>query len=142
MTLYVVFRLAFGAVFVWASWDKLLYPQAFADVISNYKILPGFLINPVAVILPWTEMVCGVSLVVGFVRGGSLLTLNGLLLIFLMALALSLYRGLDISCGCFSLGQDGEKIALETLARDAVLLIFGIWLGFLEFKRSSSRKTA
>jgi len=132
---YTIIRVLFGLLFIWASWDKILDPAAFARVIYNYRVLPDLLIHPATIILPWLEMGCGVLLVVGRMTGGSLIILNSLLLIFGAVLGLSLYRGLDIECGCFSLGSKGEKVAWQTLTRDAVLLGLGLSLMVSEYKR-------
>lgn len=136
---YTIIRVLFGLLFIWASWDKILDPAAFARVIYNYRVLPDLLIHPSAIILPWLEMGCGVLLVVGRMTGGSLVILNSLLLIFGAVLGLGLYRGLDIECGCFSLGSKGEKVAWQTLTRDAVLLGLGLSLMLSEYKRRPAR---
>ena len=130
-SLHPIFRVLFGLLFAWASWDKLMNPYAFAEVIYNYQILPSWMINPVAVILPWIEMGCGIFLVFGVLGEGSLLILNGLMVVFTLLLGISIYRGLDINCGCFSLAGEGEKVAWVTLARDFGLLLFGglVFLG-------------
>jgi hypothetical protein len=133
--IYTILRVLFGLLFIWASWDKILNPGAFAEVLFNYRVLPNLLIHPAAIILPWLEMGCGILLVVGRMTGGSLIILNGLLLIFGAALGLSLYRGLDINCGCFSLGAKGERVAWQTLARDFVLLGFGLSLMASAYKK-------
>ena len=132
---YTTLRMLFGLLFIWASWDKVLNPAAFAEVIYNYRLLPDLLIHPAAIILPWLEMGCGILLVVGQMTGGSLIILNGLLLIFGATLGLSLYRGLDINCGCFSLGSKGERVAWQTLVRDFVFLGFGLSLMLSAYRR-------
>lgn len=48
----LVVRLFLGAVFVYASLDKILHPQAFAEMVYNYQLLPDVLINLTAIILP------------------------------------------------------------------------------------------
>jgi uncharacterized membrane protein YphA (DoxX/SURF4 family) len=136
---YTILRVGFGLLFIWASWGKIQNPAAFAEVIYNYRVLPDPLIHPAALILPWLEMGCGILLVVGKVIGGSLIILNGLLLIFGAALGLSLYRGLDIDCGCFSLGSKGERVAWQALLRDLVLLGLGLSLMISEYKRRLRR---
>jgi uncharacterized membrane protein YphA (DoxX/SURF4 family) len=136
---YTILRVGFGLLFIWASWDKIHNPAAFAEVIYNYKVLPDPLIHPVAIIMPWLEMGCGILLVVGQMIGGSLIIANGLLLIFGAALGLSLYRGLDIDCGCFSLGSKGERVAWQALVRDLVLLGLGLSLMVSEYKRRLRR---
>jgi len=124
-----------GLVFIWASWDKLLDPEAFAQVVDNYKVLPPFMVNLVAVILPWTEMICGLLLIVGFLTRGSALIIDALLLIFIIALGYNLYRGLDISCGCFTSAPEAGNPTLHTLIRDIALLIPGLWLLLYQPKR-------
>jgi hypothetical protein len=136
---YTILRVGFGLLFIWASWDKIQNPAAFAEVIYNYRVLPDLLIHPAAIILPWLEMGCGILLVIGQMIGGSLIILNGLLLIFGAVLGLSLYRGLDIDCGCFSLGARGERVAWQTLLRDLVLFGLGLSLMVSEYKRKSVR---
>ena len=39
VALYTVCRILLGAVFVYASWDKILDPTTFADIIANYQIV-------------------------------------------------------------------------------------------------------
>ena len=52
-----------GAVFVYAGAVKLRDPLAFADSIATFKILPAFLVNPLALILPPLEVLTGVMLI-------------------------------------------------------------------------------
>ncbi len=42
----------------------------FAAIVANYQLLPDALVNPVARVLPWVEVVCGAALVAGFGPGG------------------------------------------------------------------------
>jgi Methylamine utilisation protein MauE. len=133
--LYLLLRILLGVIFIYAGCIKLFDSGAFAQAVYNYKILPLFMVNPVAVILPWIEVICGVFLIAGFLTRGSALIIDCLLLIFVFALSFNLYRGLDISCGCFNLSSVGEKIILFTLARDISLLIPGIWILIYKHRR-------
>ena len=38
--IFILMRLALGAVFLYASYDKILHPAAFAKAVYNYQILP------------------------------------------------------------------------------------------------------
>jgi uncharacterized membrane protein YphA (DoxX/SURF4 family) len=125
-----ILRIALGAVFVWASLDKLLDPQGFAGIIHNYKILPPQMVNLVAVVLPWVELVCGILLVTGLLYRGGVLIINCLLIAFMTILAYNLYRGLDIQCGCFTLSPNADRIAATDLMIDGILLIMGVWILF------------
>jgi uncharacterized membrane protein YphA (DoxX/SURF4 family) len=97
-----LFRLFLGGIFVYAGIVKIVDPHGFALALYNYKLLPGWMVNPVAIILPWVEVITGGSLLLGFwVQGGGLIVF-GLLWMFACALGINLARGLDIACGCFS----------------------------------------
>ena len=102
IALYHVLRLFLGVVFVYASYDKILNPQAFAKAVYNYQILPDAAVNLVALTLPWLELVIGVCLVGGIWLPGATVVSSGLLIMFISALIFNQLRGLDIHCGCFS----------------------------------------
>jgi uncharacterized membrane protein YphA (DoxX/SURF4 family) len=126
---YHAFRIGLGLLFVWASWEKIADPAAFARVVGNYRILPAAWVNPTAVILPWVEAVCGVSLVTGVLVRGSLLLFNGLMAVFTAALVVNAFRGIDVDCGCFSTAvKAGKGNYLENIFRDLVLLGIGLWI--------------
>jgi uncharacterized membrane protein YphA (DoxX/SURF4 family) len=95
-------RLLLGAVFLYASYDKILNPEAFAQAVYNYQILPDAVVNLTALALPWLELLLGLCLVTGVWLPGATVTSAGLLLIFIAALVFNQVRGLDIHCGCFS----------------------------------------
>jgi hypothetical protein len=61
---------------VYASYDKILHPLAFAEIVYNYQILPDVLVNLVALFLPWIELLVGLSLIVGMWLPGALLISN------------------------------------------------------------------
>ena len=131
-TIYLLLRVFTGIVFVLASWDKLLDPVAFARVIHNYQIIPSFTVNLVAIILPWMELTCGLLLILGLLTKGSIFIIDSLLFVFILALGFNLYRGLDISCGCFTLSPKADNAILYTLVRDVALLIPGLWILFYQ----------
>jgi len=86
-------RLILGAIFIYASIDKVLHPEAFAKAVFNYQILPHAFINATAIVLPWLELILGVFLIVGLFREGSVGLVTLLLLVFLGAMAFNLARG-------------------------------------------------
>ncbi|MCP3954105.1 MAG: DoxX family membrane protein [Desulfobacterales bacterium] len=121
-------RTGLGIVFLWASWDKIWHPDAFASIIGNYQILPIAAVNSAAIVLPWVEFICGVFLVSGRLVPGAALTVDLLLLIFILVAGFNLYRGLDVNCGCFSVSPDAGGEATLNLIRNSLLLAAGIWL--------------
>ena len=124
-------RLALGCVFIYASIDKIRQPDMFAQVIYNYKLLPDSMVNLFSLVLPWAEVVIGVFLILGVYEWVSLTLFNALLIVFMGALAISLIRGLDISCGCFSTDPNAEKVSWFTLFRDSLVLIPSLSAYFL-----------
>ncbi len=115
-------RIVLGAVFIYASIDKIQNPQAFAEAIYNYRMMPHETINLMAIVMPWLELISGIFIVVGFLTRGSVLMIGFLLIVFIIAISSALARGLDISCGCFTLEGEADPVAVETLVRDLFLL--------------------
>jgi cobalt-zinc-cadmium efflux system protein len=121
-------RLILGAVFIIASVDKIYHPAAFAQAIYNYQIIPGALINIMAIILPWLEVLLGLFLIIGLWLPGTVTLTNVLLLTFFGALVFNMARGLDVHCGCFSTSAKGDPAAAWYLVRDAFFLLMGGYL--------------
>lgn len=121
-------RLYLGGLFVYAAWHKLLHPNTFALDVATYDLLPLALINLTALILPWVEVVAGVLLVAGFRTRAAALLVAGMMAIFIAALASALWRGLDMSCGCFAAQDSSDPISGLTLVRDAGWLALALYV--------------
>jgi uncharacterized membrane protein YphA (DoxX/SURF4 family) len=124
--LWKLLRVFLGVVFVYASAEKIINPEQFAYAISNYKLLPAELVSFIALVLPWLEATIGIFLIVGIFEWVSLSLYNILMVIFLAAIAISLARGLNISCGCFTSDPNAEKMTWLTLLRDSSILVLGL----------------
>ena len=135
---FALLRVAFGLVFIVASVSKLSHPAEFAQIIVNYQLLPDMLVNPLALYLPWLELVCGTALVTNtFVRGASAV-LNFLLLVFLGTLWFNVSRGLDISCGCFTVNPQAQGGMIDSAVRDTAIFALGLVVmvrAFLDARR-------
>jgi Methylamine utilisation protein MauE len=121
-------RVVLGAIFMYASFDKLANPQAFADIIGNYHVLPVQFVNPLAIFLPWLELLTGLFLIVGKWVEGSLLIYSALFVVFILALGQALIRGLDISCGCFSVNPSSTSDVWLRIIEDIAILAVSIGL--------------
>jgi len=130
-------RVALGAVFIVASFDKIQNPEAFATTIANYRLLPYTVINGIAIVLPWLEVVTGTLLVLGvWIRANTMIAW-GLLLVFSVAIFQALVRGLDISCGCFTTNPAAERMTLWTLVWDLIWISWGILIWVFDHGRYS-----
>lgn len=139
--LFIALRVVLGGILLAACYDKILHPAAFAKIIYNYQILPGILVNPVAIALPWIELLLGLCLIFGFWLPGAALLTNGLFMVFLAALILNLIRGINIHCGCFSTSATGEASTTLTILRDVGFTTMSVLLLFFVFKRPAGRNT-
>jgi putative oxidoreductase len=131
---YLVFglRLVIGGVFIYASVYKIAGPSEFAKSIYNYRMLPEATINLMAIIMPWLELLCGILIIIGPLMRGSALLIGLMLAVFIIAIGTALARGLDISCGCFKVGEAGGRlVGLKTLIEDILMLVaVGLILAF------------
>ncbi len=137
MKLSYILRLFLGALFIYASIDKIRFPEKFLKILYNYHLLPDLLLNPTAIILPWLECVVGVSLVTGILLEGGIIWANLLLLIFFLALMIDYLRGMNINCGCFNLDQNpsAQYHMLWYLLRDLLLMSIATYVGWDLFKK-------
>jgi putative oxidoreductase len=136
----LVFRIVLGAVFIYAGIVKINDPHAFKYAIGNYEFFPPALEAPIAIWLPWVELIAGVCLIVGWWAGGSALIVAVLSVAFGLLTGMAILRGLDISCGCFSLGGEQEAVQWTHIAENG--LLFTMALQVLVTHRLSGHKTA
>lgn len=145
----LIFRVVLGVIFIYASLDKIAHPEQFARIIYNYKILPSFLINIFAITLPWVELIAGLFLILGIFTEGASLLICFLLMVFVVAISINLFRGIDLNCGCFSTDPAGKKEGANLLIKDFLFLFLGIMVFFfhknfaslsLLFQRKSKHK--
>jgi hypothetical protein len=121
-------RLAVAGLFLAACIAKIRDPEAFALAVHRYRILPGSLVNAMALILPWIEFVSAVAVLSPWRAAGALL-IAGMLGVFTVAISLNLVRGIESSCGCFSTRADAAVSDGWNLVRNGAL----IWLSLAVF---------
>ena len=84
------------------------------------------MINLAALIIPWLELIAGLCLIFAVLEVPSLIIINGLIVMFTLVVGVSLIRGLDIHCGCFTTSPDAKSDMAQVLARDIILLAAGL----------------
>ena len=129
-------RIVLGCVFVWSGMLKVKEPLEFAQNVANYRIFPAEISFLIALVLPWMELVCGIFLIVGLFQRASALVLAGLLSAFLILIILTMFRGLDVDCGCF--GSFDRKVDYLLVLADGFLLYLAFNL-FLSFRQSATK---
>ncbi len=121
----LISRAFVGGIFLLAGLGKIFAPVSFAEIISDYQIIPEALAWPLAFYLPCLECVLGGLLIANIsTRACCYLTLF-LLALFTLALAQAWIRGIDLRCGCFGVLGDWGDYPIR-LARNTVLS-FATW---------------
>ena len=121
-------RAILGMIFIAASIEKAASPEAFSHSILDYRILSPSLALLVATVMPWVELLAGIGLLCGiWIRGSSLLVCT-MLVAFTIALMSALWRGLDISCGCFTQDPSAARIGWQKILENTAMLLGGISL--------------
>ena len=126
-----------GAVFLAAGILKVVDPHAFAVSIARLRIVPMALVGPIAILLPWIEIVGAAALLVPRYREAALKLLLGMLVVFTVALGIGLLRG-GTSCGCFGKADMVLNRPEVALVRNVLLIA----LAALTMRRSSTSPAA
>ncbi len=136
--LALALRLYIGGLFIYASIYKINYTGEFAESIAAYQIAPYWAVNVLAIVMSWTELVCGILLVAG-VRSKSAVTIIGALLaLFATAVCVTLIRQIPIGCGCFSSTE--PPMSWRTVIRDLAWLAMAVHIYFFDSALQLERK--
>jgi uncharacterized membrane protein YphA (DoxX/SURF4 family) len=125
--LLLLVRFLLGFIFIYAGIEKIIDPAGFAKSIINYKLLPLFFVNIFAITIPWIELIGGILLIFGIAARENSFIILLLLGIFIAAITVSLFRGLNIDCGCFGT-LSGSKIGFQKILENIFLLFLGFHL--------------
>jgi len=129
----LIARLYLGGIFIYAAYGKIVDPYGFAVSIATYQMTPTSVVNIMAIFLPWLEIVTGVFLLVGLMTRVQAILINGMMVMFIIAISYAVYRGLDMgSCGCFASEEAAEEISTGTIMRDVYWLLIGLFIFFVK----------
>jgi uncharacterized membrane protein YphA (DoxX/SURF4 family) len=101
-------QIALGAIFFVAALPKIADPPSFAHMIYNYRLVPGALVNAMALVMPWVEILAGLALILGVWRREAAIAVGLLVVVFLVAIGINLARGHAVDCGCFDVHAAGK----------------------------------
>ncbi len=122
-------RLFLGITFIFASWHKIVAPDQFAKILYGYAVFPHQVINILAIVMPFVELITGICLIAGICKRSALILIEAMLVGFILLIAFNLIRGHEFDCGCFSLGETrGTWASIWLLVRDVVMLAASLYL--------------
>jgi putative oxidoreductase len=130
----IVLRFVLAGIFTVAGLLKIHDPQAFADDIATFQVLPQFSISLFALMLPPLEIVMGLALAFGWNKSAATLGILLLSTVFAFALLQGIMRGLPIDCGCFGSETPSGLKNWLALVRD-ILLVAGSLLLYYQLER-------
>lgn len=130
-----------AGVFLYTGYIKLESPLQFAAVLFGYKLFPDSIILPMSTYFPWIEIAIGIAFIVGWKMRYVALAGCGLLAMFIAALSITYFRGIDANCGCFSFD---DRITPLTIVRDGIIIVPAIYLAVeawfgIPIRRASAR---
>ncbi|OLB36418.1 MAG: hypothetical protein AUH11_11280 [Acidobacteria bacterium 13_2_20CM_57_17] len=141
-------RLVLGGIFAYAGISKIFLPNThlwpmfilrfsistnlstFAQQVESYKMLSPAAVDFVAHTLPFTELILGLLLLIGWQLRiwASLITL--IMLGFLGVVSRAYLLHMNINCGCFA---TPEPLTGMTIARDGALTALAVLMTILAF---------
>jgi uncharacterized membrane protein YphA (DoxX/SURF4 family) len=107
--------------------------MVFAMEIDAMHVIPSGMVEGVARVLPWLELVVGVLLVIGLKMRYVGAAATAILGCFFGMLVFLYLKGFQGDCGCFG---PGEQLGPRTLARDGALVILSIWVTWEAYRRA------
>lgn len=116
----LICTLFLGATFLLSSASKLRDPHGFVIGVLDYDVLPRWLAVAYGRLLPFVELICGILLLLGLWQDLMSLIVLAMLASFAVAIVVTLERGRQLDCHCFS-SDRSEPVGWQSLIRIAVL---------------------
>lgn len=117
-------RLLLAFVLLYGGLPKLFDLATFAETVGAYGLVPDSMVLPVAMMVALLEVIAGLGLLAR--KKMALHLTAALFFVFIGVLVYGIWLGLDIDCGCFSIGESesgGSSTLKEALVRDLILLL-------------------
>ncbi len=116
-------RLALALLFAAAAWHKVSDRVRFGATLRAYRLLPPWLVAPVARLLPLAEAAIAIGFLYPLTRQAAVFAAVPLLIVYTVAIAANLARGRrEIDCGCFA---SSARVPLSTwlVVRNVILIV-------------------
>lgn len=128
--LLTLIRVGVGGIFLVFGFVKAIEPlKIFYESVASYKMVPDVLIEPFGLLVLAAEIVFGLFLTVGLFTKWSNRAILTLLVMFIIAIAQAMARGLDLpDCGCSGSAISLGESPVEVITRDSVMLVGVAWL--------------
>jgi uncharacterized membrane protein YphA (DoxX/SURF4 family) len=144
-------RLVLGCIFIYAGYAKIFLPNRnlwpffilkfsismnlsnFGTQVEAFKLLPDWGVQFVAHALPFTEIILGLLVLIGWRLRIWAPILTGIMLGFFAVVLRAYLLHMDINCGCFATPQ---PINLQKVLEDAALSGLALLMTIFAFKEA------
>ena len=99
--LVFVLRVGLGLTLIVAGALKVGHAPALAAAIATFRLLPPVVVAPIAVALPYLEILLGIYLSVGLFTRIAAIVVAVQFVIYAAAIASAVVRHIPANCGCF-----------------------------------------
>lgn len=128
-----VWVLTLSLVGLWAraGLHKLRDVARFGGTLEAYAILPHAIVSPVSWLIPMSELLLAIGLVLPFSRRAAAAAGALLLVLYATAIGINLSRGRrELDCGCSGFGRE-QRISPLLVLRNAVLALLSLGIAVL-----------
>lgn len=115
-------QLVLGALFVYAALAKIGDAGSLAREVHNFRLVPTWSENLVAMVVPWVELLAGLALVLGVSPRAGAWVAGAMLVVFTAAVVAAMARHLSFECGCFGTAN-AVRIGWAKLGENAGMLV-------------------
>ncbi len=128
----IIAVVVFTVMFLVAAWHKLSALTEFKVILIDYQILPAYLVDIAAILLPLAEIVIAIlwmtTVEVAALASAMLLT------VYCIAIGVNLGRGrAHISCGC-TMGSE-QPLSVFLIVRNGALIVLAVACLFPQIAR-------
>lgn len=120
----LVARPVLGAVLLYAGIAKLNKRDTFRELVEQYRLLPSRIALVLSFTLPLVEIALGAMLILGFTTRWAAFSAMLLLISFIVAVGIALFRDQHLTCLCF--GNSRDVIGWWTIHRNIGLFLLAL----------------
>jgi uncharacterized membrane protein YphA (DoxX/SURF4 family) len=97
----LIARILLGALLLIAGGLKVGHPAELAASIAGFRLLPAAIVGPLALALPYVELLLGFYLVAGLFTRAAAMIAAAQFVLYSGAIASAVVRHISANCGCF-----------------------------------------
>ena|SRR5579871_6498082 len=120
-------RVLLGGLLLAAGALKVAHPAELASNIAGFRLLPPDVVGPLAIALPYVELLLGAYLIVGLFTKAIATIAAAQFIIYAGAIGSAVLRHIPANCGCFG-PQDSATADWPHVAFDVLLAVAAIFI--------------